>query len=54
MLFNTNDERKRSRRDKKIHKNMQITVNIYQRTKQIFVTVQQKMHINWNLQIIYG
>ena len=48
-LFENNDGRKRRRRDKKIHKAMQITVNFYQTNKTFFVTVQPKMHLNWNL-----
>ena len=53
-LFNNIKERKIRRRDKNIHKAMQITVDIYQRTEKFFVTVQPKMHVNWNLKIIYG
>ena len=43
MLFKNINERKRRVFDKKyIHKAMKFSVNIYQRTKKLFVTVQPK------------
>ena len=53
-LFKNNDEIKRRIFNRNIHKAMQIPVNIYQTNTKFFVKVQQKMHVNWNLQIIYG
>ena len=41
-MFNANDERKRRRRDKSIHKAMIITVKIYQTNKKFCVTFQPK------------
>ena len=52
-VFKNNDGRKRKICDKNIHKAMRITFNIYQKIK-LFVTVQQKTHVDWNLQIIHG
>ena len=45
MLFNTKDERKRSRCDRKIHKAMRITVDIHERNKNFAVTVQPKQYM---------
>ena len=41
-LFKNINEQKRRRCDKDIHKAMQIPVNIYQRNKTFFATVQPK------------
>ena len=41
-LFRANDERKRSKRDKVIHKAMIIIFDIHQENKEFYVTVQQK------------
>ena len=54
MLFQTNYERKGRIRDRNIHKSMGINFDINERNKKFIVTVQQKMHVNWNLQIVYG
>ena len=54
MLFKTNDEIKISRCDQSIHKAMIIPVDIHQTNKKFSVTFNPKMHVNWNLQIIYG
>ena len=42
MLFNNYDEIKIRICDRNIHKAVQITVGIYQRNKELFVTVQPK------------
>ena len=42
MLFKTNDERKRSKCDKSIHKTVIIPVEIHQNNKKLYVTVQPK------------
>ena len=53
-LFKTNDERKISRCDKFLHKTMRITVEIYLTNLFSLLLFNQKMHVYWNLQIIYG
>ena len=53
-LFKTNYERKIRRCDKSIHKAKIIIFHIHKDNKQLSVTVQPKMHVNWNLRIIYG
>ena len=42
ILFKNNNERKIRRCDINIHKDMQITVNLYQKNRKFFVTVQPK------------
>ena len=54
MLYKTNDERKRVICDKSIHKYMIISVDVHQTNKKFSVTVQPKMYVDCNLQIIYG
>ena len=54
MLFKTDSVRKIRRCDRKIHKAMIIPVDIHEINKKFTVTVQQKMHVNWNLLMIYG
>ena len=49
MLFKTKDVIKRKRRDRKLHKTMIIPVDTHERNKMFTVTVQPKMHLNWNL-----
>ena len=46
LLFINNNERKRRRCDKNIHKAIQIPVDIYQINKSFFVTVQPKYDRN--------
>ena len=53
-LFKKNDERKRRIHDRNINKAIQIPVKFYQKKEKFFVTVEPKMHVNCNLQIIYG
>ena len=53
-LFENYDKIKRRGRDINIHKAMQITVEIYQKRISCLLMFNQKMHVNWNLQIIYG
>ena len=53
-LFNTNYERKIRKCDKRIHKDMIITVEINQTNKSYLLQFNQKMNIDRNLQIIYG
>ena len=52
--FKNNDERKRKICDKSIHKGMRIPVDIHHNNKKFSVTVQPKIHVYWNFQIIYG
>ena len=52
--FKSNYEIKRSRCDKSIQKAMIISVEIYQNNKSSQLQFNQEMHVNWNLQIIYG
>ena len=49
MLFKTKDVRKRRKFDRKIHKAVRITVDINEKNKRFTVTVQPKMHVNWDL-----
>ena len=53
-FFKNNGERKIRICDRNIHEAMQIPVDIYQANKKFFVAYKPKMHINWNLHIIYG
>ena len=53
-LFKTNNERKIRICDKSIHMAMRIPVDIHQTNKSYLLQFNQKMHVNWNLQIIYG
>ena len=54
ILFKTNDEIKRSRCDKSIHKAMIINGNTHKTNKSPLLQFNRKMRVNWNLQIIYG
>ena len=54
VLFKTSDEIKVRRYDRNIHKAVRIPVSINEKNKTFTVAGQQKMHVNWNLQIIYG
>ena len=54
MLFKTKDEIKRRICDGNIHKAMRIPVDIHERNKSSLLQFNQKMYVNWNLQIIYG
>ena len=53
-LFKANDERKIRRCYKSIHKDMIIPVVIHQTNKISLLHFNKKMHVNRNLQIIYG
>ena len=48
-LFKTNDERKRRKYDKRIHKAMIITVEINKKNKIYLLQFNQKMHVDWNI-----
>ena len=49
MLFKNKNGIKRGKCDRNIHKAMRINFNIYQTNKKLFVTVNQKTHVDWNL-----
>ena len=49
IMFKNNYERKIRRCDRNIKKAMQIPANIFQTNIKLFITVQPKMHVNWNL-----
>ena len=53
-LFENNDERKRSICDRNIHKAMQIPVNIIKKNKISLLHFNQKTHVNFNFQNVYG
>ena len=54
MLFKTKDEIKIRRCDRNIHKAMIIPVDIHETNKKLLLQFNQRIHVNWNLQIIYG
>ena len=53
-LFKNNDGRKRMKCDENIHKNMRISVDVYQTDKKLFVMVKPKNACKLELQIICG
>ena len=53
-LFKTDDKRKRRRCDKIIHKAIRVTAEIHKTNKNSVLQSNQKMHVNWNLRIIFG
>ena len=54
ILFKNINERKIRRCDKNIYTAMQIIVDVNQRLNVPLLRSNQKMYLDWNLQIIYG
>ena len=51
-FLKTNDEKKRRRCDKIIHKAMILLLTFIKQIKRSMLQLKQKMHVNWNFHIV--